>query len=129
LLVFGLFGFLDATYLTILHYRGVDMICGPVGDCGRVTGSSYASVGSVPIALIGAIYYLLIILLLTAYFDTGREAVLALIAWMTVPGFLASILLAILQAFVLYAFCFYCLVSALASSGLFAVALVHLIRR
>ena len=129
LLILSLFGFLDAAYLAVLHYRGADMVCGPLGDCGKVASSRYAAVGSVPISLIGAIYYLVIILLVTAYFDTGRDAVLAFTAMATVPGFISSSVLVYLQAFVLQAFCFYCLLSALASTGLFVVAAIYFIRR
>ena len=65
-LVFGLVGFLDATYLTIQHIRGGDQTCGPLWDCAAVADSQYAEIGGIPIALFGALYYLLIFLLISS---------------------------------------------------------------
>jgi uncharacterized membrane protein len=125
-LVFSLVGFLDATYLTIEHYRGAEVICGPLWDCQAVANSRYADIGGVPIALGGAIFYLAILLLSIAYFDTKRGRVLTIAAFISIPGFLASLILIYLQVFVLHALCFYCLLSALVSTALFGNSMLYL---
>lgn len=129
LLVFSLAGFLDATYLTIQDYRGAERVCGSSEDCEAVLNSRYADIGGVPISLGGAIFYLAVFLLTIAYFDTKQSRILTVAAFLTVPGFLASLILVYLQVFVLRALCFYCLLSALISAVLSAVAILHLNKR
>ena len=55
-------GFLDAAYLTIKHYQGILPPCS-VSGCENVLTSRYASVGSLPISLLGSIYYVAVITL------------------------------------------------------------------
>ena len=57
--VFAFLGFLDATYLTIKHYQGVLPPCS-VSGCENVLTSRYATVGTLPISLLGSVYYLLV---------------------------------------------------------------------
>jgi uncharacterized membrane protein len=124
-LSFSLIGFLDATYLTIQHYRGVGLDCGPLLECDAVMTSQYAAIGGIPVALLGAIYYLTIFLLTVAYYDRKHRSILAIISRLTILGFLASLFLVYLQAFVIRAFCFYCLLSALISTGLFMLSVIY----
>jgi len=123
-LSFSLIGFLDATYLTIQHYRGLWLDCGPLLDCDAVMTSQYAVIGGIPLALLGALYYLTIFLLTVAYCDRKHRSILSIIANLTILGFLASLILVYLQAFIIRAFCFYCLLSALSSTGLFVLAMI-----
>jgi len=125
-LAFSLMGFLDAVYLTIQHYRGAGQECGPLWECDMVMASQYAVMGDIPIALMGAAYYLVIFLLGVAYFDTKHSRILTVIVLLTVPGFLSSLILLYLQVFVIHALCFYCLISALSSTGLFALTVIYL---
>jgi uncharacterized membrane protein len=127
-LVFSLVGFLDATYLTIQHYRGAGLECGELWDCNEVIASQYAVIGGVPLPLLGAIYYLLIFLLSVAYFDSKLSRILTIIALLTILGFLASLVLFYLQVFVIRALCLYCLISALSSTSLFMLAVIYRIR-
>ncbi len=124
-LVLSLVGFVDAAYLTIQHFRGAGLVCGPLWECDVVTTSRYAEVAGIPLALLGALYYLVICLLTVAYLDTKKAQVLNIIAPLTVLGFLSSLVLVYLQVFVIHALCLYCMISALSSAGLFAVAVVH----
>ena len=124
-LSFSLIGFLDATYLTIQHYRGFWLDCGPLLDCDAVMTSQYAVIGGIPLALLGALYYLAIFLLTVAYYDRKRRYILSIIANVTILGFLASLILVYLQAFIIRAFCFYCILSALSSTGLFVLAMIY----
>ena len=123
-LTVGLIGFLDATYLTIQHYRGASLDCYVLRDCEEVTTSQYATIGSMPIALLGSLYYLAIILFSAAYLDTKRSRLLTIISILTSAGFLVSVILVYLQIFVIRALCSYCLLSALASTALFVMALI-----
>ena len=62
------FGFLDATYLTINHYQGKIPPCSIVVGCEIVTTSRYSLFLNIPVALIGAIYYLTVFVLTVLYF-------------------------------------------------------------
>lgn len=123
-LTVSLIGFVDAAYLTIQHYRGASLDCYVLRDCEEVTTSQYAAIGSVSIALLGALYYLSIILLSAAYLDTKRNWLLTIISFLTTLGFLVSIILVYLQIFVIRALCSYCLLSALAAAVLFVLAVM-----
>lgn len=123
-LVVSLIGFVDAAYLTIQHYRGASLDCYMLRDCDEVTTSQYATLGSIPIALLGAIYYLSIILFSAAYLDTKRSRLVTIICILTSAGFLVSVILVYLQIFVIRAFCLHCLLSALTSTVLFIMALI-----
>src|SRR5579872_6247498 len=58
--ILGFLGFLDATYLTILHYKNTIPPC-TLHGCEVVLSSVFATIGGVPIALIGAGYYLVVL--------------------------------------------------------------------
>jgi uncharacterized membrane protein len=104
-------GLADATYLTVQALTGETLSCGGSPDCFRVLGSSYAKVGRIPVALIGALAYFSAFTFATfAAFGYARAGkFLALIVGMM---FLATLWLLYVQAFLLHAYCRYCLFSA-----------------
>jgi len=126
-LLLSLVGFVDATYLTIYHLRGGGLECGPIWDCDEAAASEYSEILNVPIALVGAVYYLTILLLTVGYLDTGKNRFLRIIAPLTGLGLLASLVLVGLQVFVIRSLCLYCMISALCSIGLAAVAATYYI--
>ena len=120
-MILAFIGFLDASYLTVMHYRVATLPCSLFGGgCDRVTASSYATVGNFPIALLGTIYYLLILILsFTFWLDNRKVGWFTLASHLTVIGFIATLWLFYLQAAVLKSFCTYCLLSALITAILF----------
>jgi uncharacterized membrane protein len=107
----ALVGLADALYLTINHLTGQTARCTVSGGCNEVLGSSYASVGGVPIAALGAAAYFTVFSLTTlALFGYSRARVLLylIVALML----LTSLWLLFVQAFVLHKYCDYCLLSA-----------------
>lgn len=122
LFVVAAIGFADATYLTIEHYANKIPPC-VIGSCETVLSSSYATVAGIPVALGGAIYYFIILVLLLLYIDMKKEIILRSALLFTTVGFLASVYFFFIQAFVLHAFCQYCLISALTSTILFITAI------
>src|SRR6266446_2112336 len=50
-------GLADSTYLTVQALTGETLSCGGSPDCFRVLGSSYAKMGGIPVALLGALAY------------------------------------------------------------------------
>ena len=55
--VISLAGLADATYLTVTHLTGDDLVCGSSWGCSAVLGSVYASVAGIPTAAFGALAY------------------------------------------------------------------------
>ncbi len=107
----SLVGLAEATYLTVLSLTGETAVCGGSPDCFKVLGSTYARVAGIPVALFGAF----------AYFSAFSFAIFALFQYerarkfftLTVWAmFAATLWLLFTQAFLLHAFCRYCLFSA-----------------
>lgn len=116
-------GFLDATYLTVKHFQNVAPPCTILSGCETVTTSSYAEIFGVPVALLGAIYYLSVFLLTIVYFDTTKEKILRTAAYLTFVGLFATGWFLFAQAVLLDAWCLYCLGSAVTSTLLFLTGL------
>lgn len=121
-------GFLDAAYLAVKHYQGKIPPCSILHGCEKVTTSQYAVLFGVPLALIGAIYYLIVVILTIAYFDAKKEKIINVAAGLTIVGFLASAYFVYLQLFAIKAICLYCMASALASTVLFVLGIIILKR-
>lgn len=124
LLILALIGFADAVYLTIKHYLGDAPLCSIFNGCDTVTTSRFATVGPISVALLGALYYLAVFILLLIYIDRRREKILKWVSSLTELGFFASLWFVYLQAFVLKAFCLYCLISAITSTLLFVISAI-----
>ena len=108
----ALLGLADAVYLTAEHLSGRSVRCVVTSGCDVVLQSPYASLaGSVPLASLGALAYFTVFSLavLSAFGYAHTGAVLRIVV---AAMFAFTLWLFYLQAFVLEAFCFYCLVSA-----------------
>jgi uncharacterized membrane protein len=112
ILVVALIGFLDAMYLTANHYLGVVPPCFVVQGCEQVTTSSYALILGIPVALLGAIYYLVIFALALRFSEKKQFRMLQLLHLATAVGFIMSLWFLYAQAFIIKAWCMYCLGSA-----------------
>lgn len=125
----ALVGLCDSTYLTIEHLSGNSVRCVVVSGCDEVLMSPYATVaGGVPLAALGALAYFaafsLAVLAACGYAGAGK-ALAALVAVM----FVFTLWLLYVQAFVLGAFCTYCLLSAAVTTTLALIVLGRLLAR
>lgn len=120
-LILGFLGFLDATYLTILHYKNVIPPC-TIGSCETVMTSKYSMIGAVPLALLGSLFYLGVIVLCLLIITNYRRIFLNAFYLLVTIGFLISVVLLYIQANLLYAYCQYCLLSEAISTGLVILA-------
>ncbi|MFL6332104.1 MAG: vitamin K epoxide reductase family protein [Pyrinomonadaceae bacterium] len=121
----ALAGLADALYLTVEHLSGRSVRCMVVSGCDEVLQSSYATVaGGVPVAAVGALAYFTVFSLATlAAF--GYDGARKLITPLVVVMFLATLWFLYLQAFVIKAFCTYCLISATITTVLTLLVLAH----
>lgn len=116
--ILGFLGFVDATYLTVLHYKNAIPPC-TIHGCEIVLSSQFATIAGIPIALIGAGYYLVVLLLLGLFLQYPSRRATTTLVLLTGLGLFVGIFLVFIQAFVLHAFCQYCLASELIDFLLF----------
>lgn len=120
----ALAGLADAVYLTVEHLTGRSVRCTVTSGCSEVLSSSYATVGGYPLAFFGALAYFTAFSLATlAAFGSERAG--KLLALLVALMFAASLWLLYVQAFVLKAFCQYCLLSAAITMLLAVVVIVR----
>ncbi len=107
----ALIGLADSVYLTVQHLTGQSVKCTVTNGCSAVLGSKYAMIAGIPTAAFGALAYFAAFSLATlAVF--GYSQARTCLAILVVPMFLMTCWLIYLQAFVLHAFCEFCLLSA-----------------
>jgi uncharacterized membrane protein len=107
----ALVGLSEATYLTVIYLTGETAVCGGSASCFEVLGSKYAKIGSIPVAGLGAVAYFSAFSFATfAAFGYARAQ--KLFALLVGAMFAATLWLLFAQAFLLHAFCRYCLFSA-----------------
>jgi uncharacterized membrane protein len=107
----ALTGLAESTYLSVLAFTGETVVCGGSAGCFEVLGSAYAKIGSVPVATLGALAYFGVFscATLAAFGYVRARLFFALAVWMM---FAFTLWLLYVQAFLLHAFCRYCLFSA-----------------
>jgi uncharacterized membrane protein len=107
----ALAGLAEATYLTVLALSGETVVCGGSASCYEVLGSGYAKIGSIPVAGFGALAYFAAFSFATfAAFGYARARKFFMLMVWTMFAF--TLWLLYVQAFLLHAFCRYCLFSA-----------------
>jgi len=119
ILIVALLGFVDATYLTVEHYKGVIPPCSVTGGCEVVLTSIYSEMMGIPTSLVGSIYYLLVLIGAFAYLENKNLVLLKWSLLLTIPAFIFSLWFVYIQVFELYSYCIYCLGSFLTSTILF----------
>jgi uncharacterized membrane protein len=115
----ALVGLADAIYLTIEHLTGQSVRCTITTGCDEVLSSPYASIRGIPLAAFGALAYFTafsLALLVAFGYQSLKTPLRLLVALM----FLMALWLLYVQAFVLHAFCQYCLLSAAVTISLSA---------
>lgn len=126
MLVASLVGLFASVYLFITYVSGKPIACGLLSGCEIVRASKWAYSLNVPRPLLGIVFYLAFIFLLTfrAYAPHYRPYWWrwALLAVATI-GLVESGFLTLVQWFDIRAFCTWCLTSAVAASVLFVLAL------
>ena len=113
--LFAFIGMVDALYLSIKRNAG-PIPCHITRGCTDVLTSKYSAIAGVPLSWIGLAFYLTILSLAVfkIFEDSEHPATLPLAAifYLTGGGLVVSALLLGIQAFILKAFCEYCLLSA-----------------
>ena len=129
--VLALGGFFVALYL-FGHNLGLGgaIVCG-VGDCATVQSSQYAMLGPVPVSFIGVLgYVVLLALAFVGLRPSHREsrAIGGLLLAGSLGGSLFSAYLTYLEAFVIEAWCQYCVISAIIITLIFFASIPEMAR-
>jgi uncharacterized membrane protein len=129
MIVLAVIGLGDATYLTIVHYAGIKVVCSGAGNpCQQVQTSQYSKVAGVPVALLGLIGYVGI---LAALLWPEREATRLATVALTLFGFGFSAFLTYQETFTIQGhpiYCEWCVGSAIILTVLFILSLIRYLR-
>jgi protein-disulfide isomerase/uncharacterized membrane protein/rhodanese-related sulfurtransferase len=127
----SLLGLFDSLYLLWVYTSPSRPIVCLGSGCDAVRASSYAHLFGLPLPAFGVASYALLGLLIFAEVlvspRLGR-AIQYAVAGISCAGFLFSIYLTSLEAFVIHAWCAWCVVSALVVTGIFVLSLLELRR-
>lgn len=129
-ILIGFLGFLDAAYLTISKVAIGKIYCADIGDCSAVNNSPYAEIMGIPIALLGAGAYLLI---MAVFWAEGKnefwqENAPIFLFVLTLSGVIYSAYLTYVEIAVLHQICIYCVISAGLIVSLFGISIIKVIR-
>src|SRR6476620_1812182 len=104
-------GIAETTYLTAIHLAGAHVTCIASTGCSQVLGSRFAVVAGVPLAAIGTLGYFTVFsaATLAAFCYRWASTIFAIVVGLM---FLTTLWLLYAQAFLLHAYCDYCLLSA-----------------
>jgi uncharacterized membrane protein len=117
LLLLAFLGLVDTLYLGIK--RGKPVPCSITTGCEEVLNSKFSAVGGIPISWFGFAFYLSVFSAAAFAAFSDDDRLLRLAFWPALAGFAISLGLVGVQAFVLRAWCQYCLVSAALTTLIF----------
>jgi uncharacterized membrane protein len=125
--IVALIGLADSVYLTVHHMTAVPVPCSMISGCETVLTSPYAEISGIPLAAFGALaYFLTFSLAILAAF--GNRIAWTLFGIQVILMSLFTAWLIYLQAFVIGAFCQFCLLSALTTFTLLILFVVSKLR-
>ncbi len=124
--IFGIAGFIVASY--VYHKKKTDapMVCPLKGDCDAVTRSRFSKFLGIPVEKLGMFYYGLVAIVYGLYNLMPQffsDTVIFVMLWITIGAFIFSLYLTFIQAFVVRKWCTWCLFSAGFSTFIFITVL------
>ena len=128
--VLAALGVLVAIYMTIFKLTDNQTMCLGNGGCSVVNNSVYSEVYGIPVALVGALGYAAILLVLTGSnrWSFLRKNAALLNFGLCLAGFLFTVYLIYVEIALIHALCPFCLASQAIMTLLFAAAVVRLVR-
>jgi len=120
--VIAFLGMMDTSYISFKR-GGPPVACHVTKGCNDVLTSRFSTLAGIPISWFGLAFYLAVFAC-AIFALSGSGNLLRLIFWPALFAFLVSLSLTSIQAFVLHAFCEYCMLSAILSTSIFALAAI-----
>jgi uncharacterized membrane protein len=122
-IVVAVIGLGIATYLTIVHYAGDAPVCAIAHGCATVQKSDYAKLAGVPVALLGMVGYLGILVSLAKDSESSRNAT----AFLSIVGLGFSGWLTYVEVVELNAICIWCVGSAICMTLLAGLSITRML--
>lgn len=114
-------GLADAAFLYAKRVSGTPLVCDILEGCNIVANSPYSAIFGVPLSLLGVLFFAVLVCLVALLFSPLEKRVrVFLLAWSSV-GVLFSLYFLCVQAFLIGAWCIYCLISAAVTFFMFFV--------
>lgn len=124
ILTLSILGIIDAGYLTLTHYLNGSVVCNISGSCDVVLTSKYSEFFGIPISLLGLIMYAILFVEALKCLMERRSMPNKAILVLSFLGVLFSGYFVSIQAFVLKAWCEYCVFSAVNITAIFMLILI-----
>ena len=106
-------GLVISAYLLSIRLIGIPAICGPAlgpfGGCSKVEASAWSSIGPIPVAAIGVIGSAVLLIATIMHARNRSEGILAMWLFAALAGAAIEVGLIAIQAFVIGAWCVWCL--------------------
>lgn len=125
----AIIGAIDAIYLSWIKFSHNETLCAPgLGDCFTVNTSRYSEIYGIPIALFGLAAFLFIIAILLGESRCSflQENGSLLLFGVSLIGVLYSAYLTYLEAYIILAWCPYCVLSATMITIIFITSIYRL---
>ncbi len=121
-------GFLDSVYLTWIKLSNQEGVCSGIGGCEKVNTSSYSEIAGIPVALLGAGAYLVILFLFIVENRSKfwEENSPLYIFGASLIGVLYSGYLTYIEIAIIHAICPYCVLSAITILIIFIISIFRL---
>jgi len=115
-IILAVLGIIVAGYLTYMYYSQDHSVCdiNETFDCTSVHDSDYALLFGMPVAIIGFIGYILILLFAMWNFKYVK--------WLALFGSLFSLRLTYAEMFIIYKYCIFCLISQVIIIAIFIIS-------
>lgn len=124
LFVIAWLGLIVAGYLFATSVSALPLLCGS-GGCHEVQSSIYAKHFGLPTAFYGVVFYCLLGLLAIVWRPQPPRWIVWSLILLTGTGFGVTLWLTYLEAFVIQAWCAWCVISALLSTIAFLIVWRH----
>jgi uncharacterized membrane protein len=127
----SILGAADSVYLLIYKLTGNPHMCLGNGGCHNVNFSPYSEINGIPISVFGICAYLAIlcILMLEGRVKIAKENGPLAIFGIGLGGVAFSVYLTYLELYVIHAICPFCVVSAIAITLIFILAIIRLVKQ
>jgi len=124
-----LVGLAIAAYLSAVALQGALPYCGPLKGCEEVALSAYSRIGGIPVAVLGVVLSLSLLVLAILWMKLDRVELLAAHYGLSLLGVVFEAYFTYLEVFVIGAVCIWCATYGVSLVARFVVALVIWRRR
>ncbi len=121
------FGLVLSSYLAYTAINHIAVPCSLTKGCATVEASSHSHILGVPVAGLGVLFYLALLVLTIWLVVNPRVIINRIILILAGGGFLFSIYLSSLEEFVIHAWCAWCISSAILTVIIFVLSLLAVI--